>query len=72
MKCNICNNYPCSKNCYKSNLNRQIIIENNSLGRDGLSAYQIAVSLGFVGTEEEWINSLQGALPTNSNETFNF
>ena len=29
-------------------------------GEDGKSAYQIAVELGFVGTEEEWIASLKG------------
>lgn len=29
-------------------------------GQDGLSAYQIAVNNGFVGTEEEWLASLQG------------
>lgn len=30
-------------------------------GVDGLSAYEIAVGLGFLGTESEWIASLQGA-----------
>jgi hypothetical protein len=30
-------------------------------GDDGLSAYEIAVGQGFEGTEEEWIESLQGA-----------
>lgn len=29
-------------------------------GEDGKSAYQTAVENGFVGTEEEWINSLKG------------
>lgn len=29
-------------------------------GEDGKSAYQLAVELGFVGTEEEWIASLKG------------
>lgn len=29
-------------------------------GRDGLSAYEIAVRHGFVGTEEEWLASLKG------------
>lgn len=29
-------------------------------GADGLSAYEIAVEHGFVGTEEEWLASLQG------------
>ena len=31
-----------------------------TVGAPGLSAYQIAVKLGFQGTEEEWINSLKG------------
>lgn len=30
-------------------------------GRDGLSAYQIAVEHGYVGTESQWIISLKGA-----------
>lgn len=29
-------------------------------GKDGLSAYEIAVKNGFVGTEQEWVNSLKG------------
>lgn len=27
------------------------------IGADGLSAYEVAVKNGFVGTEEEWLNS---------------
>ena len=30
-------------------------------GQDGLSAYQIAVGNGFVGTEAQWLSSLRGA-----------
>lgn len=30
-------------------------------GDDGLSAYQIAVSLGYTGTQAQWITSLKGA-----------
>jgi hypothetical protein len=29
-------------------------------GADGLSAYEIAVNNGFVGTEQEWLDSLEG------------
>ena len=29
-------------------------------GKDGKSAYQIAVDNGFIGTEQEWLNSLKG------------
>jgi hypothetical protein len=31
-----------------------------SVGADGLSAYEIAVANGFVGTQSEWLASLQG------------
>lgn len=31
-----------------------------SSGNDGLSAYEVAVANGFVGTEAEWLTSLQG------------
>ncbi|MBQ7873532.1 MAG: SGNH/GDSL hydrolase family protein [Oscillospiraceae bacterium] len=34
--------------------------EDGKDGADGLSAYEIAVEHGFVGTEEEWLASLQG------------
>ena len=30
-------------------------------GKDGASAYEIAVKHGFEGTEEEWLESLKGA-----------
>lgn len=33
---------------------------NNASGNDGESAYQIAVRLGFQGTEQQWLNSLKG------------
>ena len=29
-------------------------------GKDGKSAYQIAVKNGFIGTESEWLESLKG------------
>ena len=32
-----------------------------SQGRDGMSAYEIAVDNGFEGTESEWLDSLEGA-----------
>lgn len=31
-----------------------------SSGNDGLSAYEVAVANGFIGTEAEWLTSLQG------------
>jgi len=34
-------------------------------GIDGLSAYQVAVNNGFVGTETEWLSSLKGADGSN-------
>ena len=33
----------------------------NGVGIDGKSAYEIAVDNGFVGTEEEWLASLEGS-----------
>ena len=30
------------------------------IGKDGKSAYEIALDHGFVGTEEEWLESLKG------------
>ena len=34
--------------------------ETGAQGADGLSAYQVAVANGFVGTEEQWLESLKG------------
>lgn len=34
---------------------------NGTNGANGLSAYQVAVNNGFVGTEAQWLNSLKGA-----------
>jgi hypothetical protein len=43
----------------------EVTIIAEGLGAPGLSAYDIAVANGFVGTEEEWIESLQGiGVPT--------
>lgn len=38
-------------------------------GSDGKSAYEIAVEHGFVGTEEEWLDSLRATVTVNSTET---
>jgi hypothetical protein len=35
-------------------------IQTVNIGKNGLSAYEIAVENGFEGTEEEWLESLQG------------
>lgn len=35
-------------------------LEKTAKGEDGSSAYDVAVSNGFVGTEEEWLESLRG------------
>lgn len=32
-------------------------------GKDGKSAYEIAVDKGFLGSEEEWLKSLHGITP---------
>lgn len=54
MACNKCYNYSCNGGCKKSEITRQISIENNSIGRDGESAYEAYVRLGGTLTEEEW------------------
>lgn len=40
-------------------------------GADGLSAYQIAVSLGYTGTQAQWIASLKGATGASGINGFN-
>ena len=40
--------------------NREFTIE-DGIGSSGASAYQIALDNGFIGTEQEWLASLQGA-----------
>ena len=40
-------------------------------GSDGLSAYQVAVSLGYTGTQKEWIASLKGATGSSGNNGSN-
>ena len=42
----------------QSSINTEI---SKPTGENGLSAYEIAVANGFVGTEKEWLNSLKGA-----------
>lgn len=39
---------------------RKIIKEESVVGKDGKSAYEVAVQNGFVGTEQEWLESLRG------------
>ncbi len=36
------------------------LIETKSAGPQGLSAYQLAVQNGFIGTEQQWLDSLTG------------
>lgn len=40
-------------------------------GRDGLSAYEVAVKNGFKGTESEWLASLSSANPEIIKESVN-
>jgi len=39
-----------------------VTIISSGLGANGLSAYEIAVANGFVGTDEEWLESLKPVL----------
>lgn len=57
---------PCTDTTVGTNLEDVLIKIDERLcnvqdGEDGLSAYEIAVGQGYEGTEEEWIESLQGA-----------
>lgn len=38
----------------------EVTIICSGLGQAGLSAYEIAVANGFVGTQQQWLNSLKG------------
>lgn len=38
----------------------EVILNEGEKGKDGLSAYDIAVKKGYIGTEEEWLASLHG------------
>lgn len=40
-------------------------------GANGLSAYQIAVSLGYIGTQTQWISSLKGSTGAKGTDGFN-
>lgn len=52
-KCNKCYNNSCNGSCNRS-VTRQIRLQNNSIGRDGESAYEAYVRLGGTLTEQEW------------------
>lgn len=54
MACNKCYKNSCTGKCSNSSISRQIKIQNNSIGRDGESAYQLALRMGFIGTEIEF------------------
>lgn len=40
-------------------------------GRDGDDAYRVAVRNGFIGTEQEWLNSLKGGKPSTAEQARN-
>lgn len=48
-------NFPSSAD-FKANFGEVQVIS----GKDGLSAYEIAVKNGFEGSEQEWLDSLKG------------
>lgn len=63
MACSRCQQLNCTGGCIKSPINspctsdgitRNNSFENKSEGRDGESAYQLAVRKGFTGTEDEF------------------
>lgn len=60
MRCNTCNSLPRFCSCGKQGVTREIKIHNNSLGRDGESAYEQAVREGeYDGPENEFIHFLK-------------
>ncbi|MGL5715812.1 MAG: phage upper tail fiber protein [Sarcina sp.] len=49
--------------CTQNGASREMLIKPKStviVGPPGMSAYEVALKNGFVGTEEEWLNSLKG------------
>lgn len=54
MACNKCYNHSCDGSCGQPEITRQVRIENNSIGRDGESAYEAYVRNGGTLTYEEW------------------
>lgn len=57
MACNKCYNNSCNGSCNKSSISRQIRLQNNSIGRDGESAYETYVRTTTddpILTEQEW------------------
>lgn len=37
-----------------------VVTKPGTIGKDGKSAYDIAVDNGFIGTQQEWLDSLRG------------
>lgn len=52
---------PPTPDLYAQLLQKITEIQSDAGGKDGLSAYEIAVENGFVGTISEWLESLKGA-----------
>lgn len=66
--CNCCCLKICKNSCKSGNIGTNAIQgpagptgATGPTGPDGLNAYQVALLNGFVGTEQEWLESLQGA-----------
>lgn len=57
--CNKCNKTNCNGYC-KKEVTRQIRLENNSIGRDGESAYDTYIRKGGTLSESDWLLSLKG------------
>lgn len=59
MNCKKCNT--CCKCKSNITVNKPVDVKVGGAGNDGLNAYELAVLDGFVGTYEEWKESLKGA-----------
>lgn len=45
------------------------IVSENAQGPPGISAYQVALDEGFVGTKAEWLESLRAGIPIESTDS---
>ena len=53
-------NYTTEKDVNNATFSMNMDVTETLKGEDGASAYQIALKNGFVGTEQEWLESLKG------------
>lgn len=52
----------------KPHIRLQATLNGIARGEQGLSAYEVAVKNGFLGTEQQWLESLRGQIDISSGE----